>query len=80
MLAYAQEFGRILRHLHQLGQQVRLVALKFPVSGSCYYLKRDNWKATKALCSVYSTKLLLLLSSGGVSVVGEPVRWTGSPV
>jgi len=27
--------GRVLRHLHKQGQQVRLVGLKFPVTVSC---------------------------------------------
>jgi len=38
--------GRCLKHLHKRGQQVRLVGLKFPVSVSWYYLKREmaNWK------------------------------------
>ena len=67
--------GRILRHLHKQGQQVHLVGLKFPVTVSWYYLKRDNGKRRIALCSVYSTKLLLLLSSGGVSIVGSLVGW-----
>ena len=31
----------------KLGQQVRLVALKFPVTVSWYYLKRDNGKLEK---------------------------------
>lgn len=39
--------GRILRHLHQQGQQVRLVGLKFPVTVSWYYLKRDKGKREK---------------------------------
>ena len=39
--------GRILRHLHKQGQQVRLVGLKFPVTVSWYYLKRDNGKLEK---------------------------------
>ncbi|MHC5610018.1 MAG: transposase family protein [Nostoc sp.] len=34
--------GRALRDLHKPGQQVRLVGLKFPVTVSWYYLKRDN--------------------------------------
>lgn len=34
--------GRCLKHLHKRGQQVRLVGLKFPVSVSWYYLKRDG--------------------------------------
>ena len=47
--------GRVLRHLHKQGQQVRLVGLTFPPAVSWYYLKRDNGKARKAFCSVYST-------------------------
>ncbi|NMG07134.1 IS701 family transposase [Brasilonema sp. UFV-L1] len=39
--------GRILRHLHKQGQQVRLVSLKFPVTVCWYYLKRDNGKLEK---------------------------------
>ncbi len=39
--------GRVLRHLHQQGQQVILVGLKFPVTISWYYLKRDNGKLEK---------------------------------
>jgi hypothetical protein len=39
--------GRILRHLHKQGQQVRLVGLKFPVTVSWYYLKRDHGKLEK---------------------------------
>ena len=34
--------GRCLKHLHKRGQQVHLVGLKFPVSVSWYYLKRDG--------------------------------------
>jgi len=33
-----------MKHLHKRGQQVRLVGLKFPVSVSWYYLKRENGK------------------------------------
>ena len=36
--------GRHLKHLHKRGQQVRLEGLKFPVSVSWYYLKRDDGK------------------------------------
>lgn len=39
--------GRVLRHLHKQGQQVRLFGLKFPVTVSWYYLKRDNGKLQK---------------------------------
>ena len=45
--------GRCLKHLHKRGQQVRFVGLKFPVSVSWYYLKRDNGKERKTVCSVY---------------------------
>lgn len=48
--------GRILRHLHKPGQQVRLVGLKFPVMVSWYYLKRDDGKKEKRF--VMSTKPL----------------------
>ena len=48
--------GRALRHLHKQGQQVRLVDLKFPVTVSWYYLKRDNGK--QELRFVLSTKPL----------------------
>ncbi|MBE9199671.1 transposase [Nodularia sp. LEGE 06071] len=39
--------GRVLRHLHKQGQQVRLVGLKFPVTVAWYYLKRDKGKLEK---------------------------------
>ena len=39
--------GRVLRHLHKQGQQVRLVGLKFPVTVSWYYLKREQGKVEK---------------------------------
>jgi hypothetical protein len=39
--------GRVLRHLHKQGQQVLLVGLKFPVTVTWYYLKRDNGKLEK---------------------------------
>jgi hypothetical protein len=48
--------GRILRHLHKRGQQVRFVGLKFPVMVSWYYLKRDDGKLEKRF--VLSTKPL----------------------
>lgn len=48
--------GRILRHLHKRGQQVRFVGLKFPVTVSWYYLKRDHGKLEKRF--VLSTKAL----------------------
>jgi len=51
------EDGRSVAHLHKRGQQVRLVGLKFPVSVSWYYLKRDDGKLEKRF--VLSTKQLL---------------------
>ena len=39
--------GRALKDLHKPGQQVRLVGLKFPVTVTWYYLKRDNGKLEK---------------------------------
>jgi len=48
--------GRVLRHLHKQGQQVRLVGLKFPVTVSWYYLKRDNGRLEKRF--VLSTRPL----------------------
>jgi len=39
--------GRSVCDLHKRGQQVRLVGLKFPVSVSWFYLKRDNGKQLK---------------------------------
>ena len=48
--------GRVLRHLHQQGQQVNLVGLKFPVTVSWYYLKRDNGKLEKRF--VLSTRAI----------------------
>ena len=48
--------GRILERLHQRGQQVRFVGLKFPVSVTWYYLKRDDGKVEKRF--VMSTKPL----------------------
>ena len=45
--------GRRLTQLHKPGQQVRLVGLKFPVSVSWYYLKRDDGKRRNSVCSVY---------------------------
>ncbi|MDZ4876603.1 MAG: IS701 family transposase ISAcma37 [Chroococcidiopsis cubana SAG 39.79] len=48
--------GRILRHLHKRGQQVWFVGLKFPVTVSWYYLKRDNGKLEKRF--VLSTRPL----------------------
>ncbi len=39
--------GRVLRHLHKQGQQVFLVGMRFPVTVTWYYLKRDNGKLEK---------------------------------
>ncbi|TWH62656.1 transposase [Dulcicalothrix desertica] len=39
--------GRVLKHLHQQGQQVRLVGLKFTVTVAWYYLKRSNGRLEK---------------------------------
>lgn len=50
------EDGRCVAHLHKRGQQVRLVGLKFPVSVSWYYLKREDGKREKRY--VLSTKAL----------------------
>ncbi len=47
---------RVLRHLHKQGQQVRLVGLKFPVTVSWYYLKRDKGRLEKRF--VLSTRPL----------------------
>jgi hypothetical protein len=47
--------GRVLKHLHQQGQQVRLVGLKFPTV-AWYYLKRSNGKLEKRF--VISTRPL----------------------
>jgi len=54
--------GRCLKHLHKRGQQVRLVGLKFPVSVSWYYLKRENGKLL--ICSVYQTSKQARLHGG----------------
>jgi len=48
--------GRSVAQLHKRGQQLRLVGLKFPVSLSWYYLKRDDGKLEKRF--VLSTKPL----------------------
>ena len=48
--------GRVLRHLHQPGQQVRLVGLKFPHAVSWYYLKPENGKLEKRF--VLSTRAI----------------------
>ncbi|QXE26221.1 hypothetical protein B6N60_04952 [Richelia sinica FACHB-800] len=48
--------GRRLRLLHKRGQQVWLVGLKFPVSVSWYYLKRDHGRLEKRF--ILSTKPL----------------------
>lgn len=57
--------GRRLAQLHKRGQQVRLASLKFPVSLSWYYLKRDNGKLEKRY--VLSTKVLK----------GSTINWWG---
>ncbi len=57
--------GRSLAFLCKRGQQVRLVGLKFPVSVSWYYLKRDNGKLEKRF--VLSTKPLK----------GSTITWWG---
>ena len=59
------ENGRSLARLHKRGQQVRLVGLKFPVSLSWYYLKRDDGKKEKRY--VLSTKVLK----------GHTITWWG---
>jgi hypothetical protein len=48
--------GRGVNQLYKRSQQVRLVGLKFPVSLSWYYLKRDNVQREKRF--VLSTKPL----------------------
>lgn len=48
--------GRVLRHLHKQGQQIRLVGLKFPLTVSWYYLKREKGKLEKRF--VLSTRPL----------------------
>lgn len=48
--------GRCLRQLCKRGQQVYLTGLKFPVSISWYYLKRDNGQVEKRF--ILSTKQL----------------------
>ncbi len=57
--------GRVLRHLHKQGQQVRLVGLKFPVTVCWYYLKRDNGKLEKRF--VLSTR----------SIKSSTLKWWG---
>jgi len=57
--------GRVLRHLHLQGQQVRLVGLKFPVTVSWYYLKRDKGKLEKRF--VLSTR----------PIKASTLRWWG---
>jgi hypothetical protein len=57
--------GRRLAQLHKRGQQVQLAGLKFPVSLSWYYLKRDNGKLEKRY--VLSTKVLK----------GSTITWWG---
>lgn len=44
--------GRRVAQLHKRGQQLRLVGLKFSVSLSWYYLKRDDGKARKKICAI----------------------------
>ena len=48
--------GRCVAQLHQRGQQLHLRGLKFPVSVSWYYFKRDDGKYEKRF--VLSTKAL----------------------
>lgn len=48
--------GRVLKHLHKQGQQVRLVGLDFPVTVAWYYLKRENGRLEKRF--VLSTRPL----------------------
>jgi hypothetical protein len=48
--------GRCVAQLHKRGQQLRLQGLKFPVSVSWYYFKRDDGKYEKRF--VISTKAL----------------------
>jgi hypothetical protein len=50
------EDGRMVAQLYKRGQQVKLVGIKFPVSLSWYYLKRENGKLEKRF--VLSTKAL----------------------
>ena len=71
--------GRCVARLHKRGQQLRLVGLKFPVSVSWYYFKRDDGKYEKRF--LVSTKALKARATflGGVNDDGEPARWTGSP-
>ncbi|MDZ4876633.1 MAG: IS701 family transposase ISAcma37 [Chroococcidiopsis cubana SAG 39.79] len=57
--------GRSLKQLHKRGSQVRLVGLKFPVTISWYYLKRDGGKLEKRF--VLSTKALK----------GSTITWWG---
>jgi hypothetical protein len=57
--------GRVLRHLHKQGQQVRLCGLKFPLTVSWYYLKRDNGKLEKRF--VLSTR----------PIKASTLRWWG---
>lgn len=48
--------GRLLKHLHKQVQQVNLVGLKFVVTISWYYLKRNNGKLEKRF--VLSTRTM----------------------
>lgn len=57
--------GRVLRHLHKQGQQVRLVGLKFPVTVCWYYLKRDQGRLEKRF--VLSTR----------SLKASTIKWWG---
>jgi hypothetical protein len=57
--------GQSVCDLYKRGQQVRLLGLKFPVSVSWYYLKRDNGKKEKRF--VLSTKQLK----------GSTITWWG---
>ena len=57
--------GRVLRHLHKPGQQLRLVGLKFPVTVCWYYLKRDKGRLEKRF--VLSTR----------SLKASTIKWWG---
>ena len=63
--------GRVLRHLHKQGQQVRLVGLKLCVTVAWYYLKRENGRLEKRF--VLSTRSLKAraISNGGENVDGR---------
>lgn len=64
--------GRVLRHLHRQGQQVRLVGLKFPVTVSWYYLKRKDRQELRFVLSTRPLKARAILN-GGESVDGSIV-------